>query len=59
MIRNNNDNITNENGQFVRTCGSRRASVEHTGGAGGDGQSNDTYEPNSSHSLRYDVDFGG
>lgn len=44
---------------YIHTCGSRRASVELAGGAGGDGQSNDTYDPNNSHSLRYDVDFGG
>lgn len=40
------------------TCGSRLMSAVH-GGAGGDGQSNEIYEPNSSQSLRNDDDFGG
>lgn len=40
------------------TWGSRLISAVH-GGAGGDGQSSDTYEPNSSQSLRNDDDFGG
>lgn len=46
------------NGRQKLTCGSRLMSVGH-GGAGGDGQSSDTYEPNSSQSLRNDDDFGG
>lgn len=41
------------------TCGSRLNSERQAGGPGGDGHSNDTYEPERSHSVRNDDDFGG
>lgn len=41
------------------TCGSRLSSERQAGGPGGDGHSNETYEPDKSHSVRNDDDLGG
>lgn len=36
------------------TCGSLRFSDKQAGGPGGEGHSKDTYDPELSHSVRYD-----
>lgn len=45
--------------KIKHTCGSLDDSERHAGGPGGEGHSREIYEPESSHSARYDPFFGG
>lgn len=50
---------SSHNKYWLLTCGSLRDSGKQTGGAGGEGHSNEAYEPDNSHSLLHPVVFGG